>query len=208
MAQAARDQFHTTLWGCSPVWYHGDDEYACKLQCAAEESQCSYWEEECCSDQPSGAGPSHSRPSSASCRDHHRPTCPSITQRAWQPKLPSPSHPTLAETITVKVKTNMWPEPSSIKPLRLACLPLPSEVEATGMKTMVICIANTPKKPKDVADYHQLWAGLVNGITIPEMFTCIFNVISRTADIQYYYCMAMGYAALLHHCGKPRTSTT
>ena len=72
----------------------------------------------------------------------------------------------------------MWPKPSSIKPSRLACLPLPSEAEATNMKTIVIHVANAPKKPEDTADYHQLWAGLVNGITIPETFTCIFNVLS------------------------------
>ena len=107
------------------------------------------------------------------------------------------SCPTPAETITIKVKTNMWPKPSSIKPLRLACLPLPSEAEATDMKTMVIHVTNAPKKPEDAADYHQLWAGLVNGITIPEMFTRIFDVLSQTADIQYYYRMAMGYA---EHC--------
>ena len=65
------------------------------------------------------------------------------------------------------------------------------------MKTMVIRIANTPKKPEDMADYHQLWAGLVNGITIPETFTRIFDVLGQTADIQYYYRMAMGYA---EHC--------
>ena len=27
------------------------------------------------------------------------------------------------------------------------------------MKTMVVRITNTPKKPEDAADYHQLWAG-------------------------------------------------
>ena len=91
----------------------------------------------------------------------------------------------------------MWPEPLSIKPSRLACLPLPSEAVATNMKTMVIRVANAPKKPEDAADYHQLWAGLINGITIPETFTHIFNVLGRTANIQYYYRMARGYAE--HH---------
>ena len=62
MAQATRDQFRTTSWGCSPVRYHGDDEYARELQRAAEESQRSYQEEECHSDQTLGAGPLHSRP--------------------------------------------------------------------------------------------------------------------------------------------------
>ena len=198
MAQAARDQFCTTSRGHSPVWYHSDDEYARELQHAADESQCSYREEERHSDQTSGAGPSYSRPPSSSRHDHHGPTHPTTTtQHAQQPKLPGPSCPTPAETITVKVKTNMWPEPSSIKPLRLACLPLPSEVEATNMKTMVVRVANAPKKPEDAAAYHQLWAGLINGITIPEMFTRIFDVLGQTADIQYYYRMAMGYAE--HH---------
>ena len=198
MAQAARDQFCTTSRGCSPVWYHSDDKYARELQCTADESRRSYREEERRSDQTSGASPSYSQTPSSSCHNHHGPTCPTTTtQRARQPELPGPSRPTPAETITVKVKTNMWPEPSSIKPLRLACLPLPSEAVATDMKTMVVCVANAPKKPEDVADYHQLWAGLVNGITIPETFTRIFDVLSRTADIQYYYRMAMGYA---EHC--------
>ena len=126
---------------------------------------------------------------------HHAMTItgPHAPLRARQPELPGPSRPTLAETITVKVKTNMWPEPLSIKPSRLACLPLPLEAVATDMKTMVVRVANAPKKPEDVADYHQLWAGLVNGITIPETFTRIFDILGRTADIQYYYRMAMGY---------------
>ena len=38
MAQAARDQFRTTSRGRSPVRYYGDDEYARKLQRAADES--------------------------------------------------------------------------------------------------------------------------------------------------------------------------
>ena len=46
MAQAARDQFRTTSWGCSPVQYHGNDKYARELQCATEESRRSYREEE------------------------------------------------------------------------------------------------------------------------------------------------------------------
>ena len=155
MAQATRDQFRTTSWGRSPVQYHGNDESACEPQRAAEESRHSYQEEECHSDQTLGAGPSHSRPPLSSRCDHHGPTCPTTTtQRTWQPKLHGPSRPTPAETITIKVKTNMWPEPLSIKPLRLVCLPLPFEAEATDMKTMVIRVANAPKKPEDVADYH------------------------------------------------------
>ena len=46
------------------------------------------------------------------------------------------------------------------------------------MKTMVVRVANTPKKPEDTADYHQLWAGLINGIAIPETLTRIFDVLS------------------------------
>ena len=90
MAQAARDQFHTTSRGRSPVQYHGDDEYTRELQRAAEESRRSYQEEERHSDQTSGAGPLHSQPPSSSRRDHHRPTHPSTTQRARQAELPGP----------------------------------------------------------------------------------------------------------------------
>ena len=187
MAQAARDQFCTTSWGCSPVQYHSNNEYARELQRAADKSQRSYWEEECHSDQTSGAGPSYSRPPSLSHHDHHGPTHPTTTtQRAQQPELPGPSHPTPAETITIKVKTNMWPEPLSIKPSRLACLPLLSEAVATGMKTMVVRVANAPKKPKDVADYHQRLAssmGLQSQRRLPTSSTYsaeqpIFNTIT------------------------------
>ena len=77
------------------------------------------------------------------------------------------------------------------------CLPLPIEAEAMAMKTMVIQVTNAPKTPETVADYHQLWASFINGITIPETFFCIFDVIGRTGDTEYYYHMAMGYAG---HC--------
>ena len=59
---------------------------------------------------------------------------------------------------------------------------------------MVVHIANAPRTPEEATDYHQLWAGFVNGITIPETFTCIFQVIGQNADTGYYYRMAMGYA--------------
>ena len=59
---------------------------------------------------------------------------------------------------------------------------------------MVIRVTNTPRTPEEATDYHQLWAGFVNRITIPEMFTRIFQVISRNANTGYYYRMAMGYA--------------
>ena len=58
---------------------------------------------------------------------------------------------------------------------------------------MVVRVANAPRTPEEATDYHQLWAGFINGITIPEMFTCIFQVISRNTDTGYYYRMAMGY---------------
>ena len=63
---------------------------------------------------------------------------------------------------------------------------------------MVVRITNAPKKPEDTADYHQLWAVLVNGITIPETFTRIFDVLSQTANTEYYYHMAMGYMEHRH----------
>jgi hypothetical protein len=77
------------------------------------------------------------------------------------------------------------------------CLPLPEEAEATERKAMVVHVTNTPRTPKEATDYHQLWAGFINGITIPEMFTRIFQVISQNTDTGYYYRMAMGYTE--HH---------
>ena len=59
---------------------------------------------------------------------------------------------------------------------------------------MVVHVANAPRTPEEATDYHQLWAGFVNGITIPETFTHIFQVVGRNTDTGYYYCMAMGYA--------------
>ena len=83
----------------------------------------------------------------------------------------------------------------SIKPSRLTCLPLPVEAEGTAtIKTMTVRITNPPKTPEEAMDYRQLWAGFVNGITIPETFTRIFDIIGCSADTNYFYCMAMGYA--------------
>ena len=63
---------------------------------------------------------------------------------------------------------------------------------------MVVRVANAPRTPEEATDYHQLWARFINGITIPETFTRIFQVIGRNTDTGYYYCMAMGYAEHRH----------
>jgi hypothetical protein len=57
-----------------------------------------------------------------------------------------------------------------------------------------------------VTSYANLWAGLARGITIPETFVQIFQVVGCLIDHSYYHNMALGYiifqciaAANAHH---------
>jgi hypothetical protein len=57
--------------------------------------------------------------------------------------------------------------------------------------------------------YANLWAGLARGITIPETFIRIFQVVGCLIDHSYYHNMALGYnifqrivAANAHHLSQ------
>jgi hypothetical protein len=61
------------------------------------------------------------------------------------------------------------------------------------MKTAVIPIINLLQYPEEVTSYANLWAGLARGITIPEAFVRIFQVVGCLIDHIYYHNMALGY---------------
>jgi hypothetical protein len=73
--------------------------------------------------------------------------------------------------LVIKTKTNSWLDPSGIQPAPLACLPLPKG------DTTIINIANLLEYPEEVTSYAHLWAGFAHGITVPETFIHIFNVL-------------------------------
>jgi hypothetical protein len=75
----------------------------------------------------------------------------------------------------MKTKTNGWPDPSSIRPARLACLPLPKGAKYTAVKTAVVNIADLPEYPEEATSYTHLWAGFACGITVPETFVRILD---------------------------------
>jgi hypothetical protein len=95
--------------------------------------------------------------------------------------------------MVVKTKTNGWAEPKSIRPERLACIPLPGGIKYTAMKTAVVPIVDPPQYPEEATSYANLWAGLARGITIPETFVRIFQVVGCLIDHSYYHNMALGY---------------
>jgi hypothetical protein len=108
--------------------------------------------------------------------------------------------------LVIKTKTNNWPDPNSIRPARLACLPLPKGAKYTAVKTAVVNIADPPEYPEEVTSYTHLWAGFAHGITVPETFVRIFGVLGRQMVHDYYLNMALGYivyrrvaAATTHH---------
>jgi hypothetical protein len=66
-----------------------------------------------------------------------------------------------------------------------------------------------PQYPEEVTLYANLWAGLTRGITIPETFVHIFQVVRCLIDHSYYHNMALGYvifqcitAANTHHLSR------
>jgi hypothetical protein len=84
--------------------------------------------------------------------------------------------------MVIKTKTNGWADPKSIRPERLVCIPLPEGIKYTAMKTAIIPIINLPQYPEEATSYANLWAGLAHGITIPEMFVHIFQVVGCLID--------------------------
>jgi hypothetical protein len=108
--------------------------------------------------------------------------------------------------LVVKTKTNGWPDPNGIWPARLACLPLPKGAKYTAAKTAVVNIADPPEYPEEVTSYAHLWAGFAHGITVPETFVHIFDVLGHQMVHDFYLNMALGYivyqrvaAATAHH---------
>jgi hypothetical protein len=102
----------------------------------------------------------------------------------------------------MKIKMNGWPDHSSIWPARLACLPLPKGAKYTA----IVNIANLLEYLEEATLYTHLWAGFARGITVPETFICIFNVLRCQIVHDYYLHMALGYivyqcvvAATAHH---------
>jgi hypothetical protein len=111
--------------------------------------------------------------------------------------------------MVVKTKTNGWAEPKSIRPERLACIPLPEGIKYTAMKTAVVPIIDLLQYPEEATSYANLWAGLARGITIPETFVRIFQVVGHLIDHSYYHNMALRYvifrciaAANAHHLSR------
>jgi hypothetical protein len=70
----------------------------------------------------------------------------------------------------------------------------------------VVNIADLPEYLEEATSYTHLWASFACGITVPEMFVCIFNVLGCQMVHNYYLNMALGYivyrcvvAATAHH---------
>jgi hypothetical protein len=106
--------------------------------------------------------------------------------------------------LVVKTKTNNWPDPNGIQPAQLACLPLPKGAKYTAVKMAVVNIANLPEYPEEATSYTHLWAGFARGITVPEMFVCIFGVLRRQMVHDYYLNMALGY--IVYQCMAATTT--
>jgi hypothetical protein len=199
--------------GCPPGRDY-DNDHARNLRRATEES-CRTYRDESHGHSASGAGPSRSSPSSSSSRHHPSGLPPPEISKAGQHEPPRqappppPPLPPLPNEMVVKTKTNGWAEPKSIRPERLACIPLPEGIKYTAMKTAVVTIVDPPQYPEEAMSYANLWAGLTRGITIPKTFVRIFQVVRRLIDHSYYHNMALGYvifqritAANTHHLSR------
>jgi hypothetical protein len=146
----------------------------------------------------SGTRPSQSGPSLSSTQHHPSGPPPLETLKARQHKPPRQAPQLLPPNeMVMKTKTNGWVNPKSIWPERLVCTPLPEGIKYTAMKTAIIPIINPLQYP-EVTSYANLWASLTRGITIPEMFICIFQVIGCLIDHSYYHNMAPGYVVFQH----------
>jgi hypothetical protein len=100
--------------------------------------------------------------------------------------------------MVIKTKTNGWAEPRSIRLESLACIRLPEGIKYMAMKTAIIPIINPLQYPEEATSYANLWAGLARGITIPETFIRIFQVVGCLIDHSYYHNMALGYNIFQH----------
>jgi hypothetical protein len=71
--------------------------------------------------------------------------------------------------------------------------PLPEGIKYTAMKTAIMPIINSLQYLEEATSCANLWAGLAHGITIPETFIRLFQVIGRLIDHSYYHNMALRY---------------
>jgi hypothetical protein len=180
--------------GYPPSRRYDDAHHARDMSRAMEDSRRTY-REESRGRSPSGAGPSRRDPSSS--RPHPpgpprpsgppRPNVAPYSRQREQPTQPPPTE------LVVRTKTNNWPEPRSIKPERLHCLPLPDGAQYTATKTAVVSIVDAAPSPEAATSYAQLWAGFARGITVPETFLRMFRVLGRQMNHDYYQSMALGY---------------
>jgi hypothetical protein len=111
--------------------------------------------------------------------------------------------------LVVKTKMNSWLDPSDIWPARLACLPLPKGAKYMAVKTAVVNIADPLEYLEEVTSHAHLWAGFAHGITVPETFIHIFDILGCQIVHDYYLKMALGYiiyrcvaAATTHHFNR------
>jgi hypothetical protein len=179
-------------WGC-PLGRNYDDDHMHNLHCVTEES-CQTFCNESGGQSTSGARPSQNGPSSLLSRHHPSGLPPLETSKAGQHEPPCQAPlPLPPNKMVIKTKTNGWADPKSIWPERLACLPLPEGTKYTAMKTVVIPIINLLQYLEEATSYANLWASLAHGITIPETFVCIFQVVRCLIDHAYYHNMALGY---------------
>jgi hypothetical protein len=78
-----------------------------------------------------------------------------------------------------------------IQPAPLACLPLPEGAKYTAAKMAVINIADPPEYPEEATSYAHLWASFTCGITVPEMFVRIFDILGCQIAHDYYLNMVL-----------------
>jgi hypothetical protein len=118
-----------------------------------------------------------------------------------QQELPHQAHlplPPPPNELVIKTKMNGWLNPSGIQPVWLACLPLPEGAKYTAVKTAIVNIANLLEYLEEATSYTHLWAGFTRGITIPETFICIFDILRCQIVHDYYLNMVLGYIIYQH----------
>jgi hypothetical protein len=131
LAQAAQIQLRGPITDCEysrgcPLGRDYNDNHMCDL-CRTTEESCRMYRDKSRGQSASGARPSGSGPSSSSSWRHPSRLPPLEISKARQHEPPrqAPPPPPPNEMV-VKTKTNGWAEPKSIRPERLACIPLSS----------------------------------------------------------------------------------
>jgi hypothetical protein len=70
---------------------------------------------------------------------------------------------------------------------------LVKEHKTAAVKTAVVNIADLPEYPEEATSYPHLWASFTRGITVPETFVRIFDVLGCQMVHDYYLNMVLGY---------------